>query len=299
VKALVEIVQEILADFIDDDAMALGAAIAFYTALSFAPLLVLLSWGASFLGAEVQDALVENIMLVLGGEAAMVADRVLHHAATDEGAADRAGALGLVTLLVSATAVFAQLQAAMNRVWNVRARTAFGIADWLRKRLLSLGMVLTILFLLLVSLVVTAILQMLLTRGEGALWVALNLALSLAVTFLLFASIFKVLPDVEIAWTDVWLGAAITACLFSVGKWAIGVYLGRADPGASYGAAGSLVVLLVWVYYSSLILFVGAETTQVVSRRMGSEIRPDAHAEWIPGSEPGAGRRGVRPASPA
>jgi membrane protein len=177
--------------------------------------------------------------------------------------------LGAGAVVISATMVFAQLQTAMNRIWNVEPKPrGNAIFAWLRKRLLSLSMMAGIGFLMLVSLAISAALNLIFT-GEGTLWKVIDLGVSLGIYTLLFAMIFKVLPDVEIQWRDVWGGAFITAILFDVGKFAIGKYLGYSSVGSAYGAAGSLVVLLVWVYYSSLVVFMGAEITQVMSQRRG------------------------------
>jgi len=158
------------------------------------------------------------------------------------------------------------------------------VGGFARKRLLSLGMLLTIGFLLLVSLGLTAFLQATFGKGDGgaagAFWLVFNNVMSLAVFVGLFAAMFKVLPDVDVQWRDVWIGAAITAGLFVVGKWAIGKYMGITGTGSAYGAAGSLLVLLVWVYYSAIILFIGAEFTQVWAKRQGRTITPDEHAVW-------------------
>ena len=275
----ISIVRQVFNDFSEDDAMTAAAAVAFYSALSFAPLLLLVSWIASFLGPDVQTAVIDSIRKVIGGEAASVVDRVLQHAKMP-GGANAAGIFGLVALVLSAAGVFAQLQVAMNRVWGVRAKPGGGFMDWLRKRLLSIGMVLTILFLLLVSFAVSALLETL-RSGNQDLWRGIELGVSLGLYVLLFAAMFRVLPDVQIAWRDVWVGAVITAVLFALGKWLIGIHLARSDVGEAYGAAGSLVLLLVWVYYSSIIVFFGAEITQAMARKLGSEIVPDRHAEWL------------------
>jgi membrane protein len=188
--------------------------------------------------------------------------------------------VGLVTLLWSASNVFAQLQDALNTIWEVESRPGAGILATVKKRFLSMTMVLGTGFLLLVSLLLSAGLATLgrffsgLLPGAEALWEVVNFAVSFGIITLLFAAIYKVLPDVEIAWGDVWIGAAATALLFVVGKLLIGLYLGHASVGSTYGAAGSLLVALIWVYYSAQILFFGAEFTQVYARKYGSRIVP-------------------------
>ena len=183
--------------------------------------------------------------------------------------------IGVVTLMFGASGVFGQLKDALNTIWNVEKKKAGGIMGFVKERFLSMAMVLGIGFLLLVTLVLdTAIAAMggYVSRyiGGEAVAYALSLVLSFAVAVVLFAAIFRILPDLKIAWRDVWLGAVITAVLFVVGKWGLGVYLGKAAPGSAYGAAGSLVILLIWVYWSAQILFLGAEFTQVYARTFGS-----------------------------
>jgi membrane protein len=194
-----------------------------------------------------------------------------------------ATALGIGALLLGATGAFGQLQAALNRAWEVKPDPAQGgLRSFLLKRVFSFGMVLGVAFLLLVSLVVSAALSALGNALGGALpggldeWVGqlLNLAVSYAVITLLFATIFKVLPDAKAPWRDIWPGAAVTALLFTVGKFLIGFYLGRTNPGEAFGAAGSLAVMLVWIYYSSMIVLFGAEFTHVWAERMGVGIQP-------------------------
>ena len=288
-------VKETGSDFVADDAMTLAASLAFYTALSFAPLLVLmLTVVTLFLGEATQQKLVDEVKNLMGPQAGASVEQIVNPEKVagekgGSGAAEQAkekqehlasvaGIVGLVTLIFSASGVFAQLQAAMNRIWDVEPKPGGAIMSWLRTRGLSIGMVFAILFLLLVSLVVSSILAGMF-KDTGLLWKTLNFIVSLGVFIGLFALIFKYLPDVKIPWTDVWIGAAATAVLFGVGKSLIGLYLGTAGVGSSYGAAGSLIVLLVWVYYSSIILFLGAEMTQVYAKWNGSKIVPGPHAQ--------------------
>lgn len=268
-------------EFVEDDVMTLAAALSFYTALSLAPLLVIILWLAGQLGPEAQEQIVRQIELLIGPEAGEAIRLVIHSAGQRIETGTLAGVLGVATLLFSATAVFAQLQDSINRIWNVEARPDQNVLTWVKKRLLGLAMILGTLFLLVVSLTVSAGLQFMLERtGVNAMWQWVNLAGSLLVFVLLFALMFKFLPDVRVRWRDAWAGGALTAVLFVVGKAAIGLYLGQSGVGSAYGAAGSLVVLLVWVYYSSLILFFGAELTQVYARRLEDFLLPEDHARW-------------------
>jgi membrane protein len=193
----------------------------------------------------------------------------------------------LITLLFGASGVFGEIQSSLNTIWGVQPKRGRGIVGFIHDRFVSFAMVMGIVFLLLVSLMISAVLATLGTLFKdfpGSItWAAqaTNIVVSFAVITLLFAMMFKVLPDVKMAWKDVWLGAAITALLFTVGKFAIGLYLGHSSMASSYGVAGSFVVLLVWVYYSAQILFLGAEITQVYANRYGSRIVPTANAEFV------------------
>jgi membrane protein len=180
--------------------------------------------------------------------------------------------------------VFAALQDSLNTIWEVRPKPDLGWGYTIRIRLFSFAMVIVIAFLLLVSLIVSAALSALggYLGGDAPVWQWLNLAISIVVFTLLFAMMYRFLPDVKVGWHDVWIGAAITALLFSLGKFLIGLYIGRSSLASVYGAAGSLVALLVWVYYSAQIVFLGAEFTQVYARRSGRRIEPSDHAEALP-----------------
>lgn len=284
------IIKRAFSDFINDDAVTQAAAVAFYTALSFAPLMVLTITVFGFMGDDAQAKVVDQVQSVIGPSAAGAVDTVIQNAQDQPSLGSIAGIIGVVTILFSATGVFAQLQAALNHIWNVKAKPDAGIWNWVRKRILTLGMLIIILFLLLVSLGVSAALSLIL-NGDGWIWQLITIVISVAVFTLLFALMFKVLPDVDIAWRDVWLGAAITALLFALGKFVIGLYLGNSSVGSSYGAAGSIIVFLIWVYYSSIILFFGAELTQAYAVEHGSRFQPEEHAMWE--DEP---KRGAAPA---
>jgi membrane protein len=273
-----------VSEVMDDDVPSMAASIAYFAILSMPPLLAVLVGlaGVAFGDAAAREALTGQMGDRLGGDSAEQLATML------EGARDAAGGsllgqvVGIAALLFGATGAFGQLQQSLNRAWSVEPDPErSGIKQFVTKRLLSLGMVLTIAFLMAVSLVASAVVQILAGElGEligGAGWVAIrvaNIALPLALFTLLFAAIFKVLPDAEIAWRDVWVGAAVTAVLFILGKFAIGFYLGASDVGEAFGAAGSLVVILIWIYYTALLLLVGAEFTQVWAAHCGKDIRP-------------------------
>jgi membrane protein len=278
-KFPVKLVKEAGKEFLSDNAITLAAAVAFYTALSFAPLLLLLVTVGAFLGPDTQDALIEELKSLIGPQSGDAIRMVLENAAQRPSLGNAAGIFGMATLLFSATGVFAQLQKAINIVWNVKPKKGEGVKAFLRKRLFSLGMILAIAFLLVVSLVVSTVIAVVFS-GEAFLWRALHFVISILIFTALFGIIFKCLPDVKIAWRDVLFGGAATATLFALGKLLIGLYLGNSSVGSAYGAAGSLIVLLLWVYYSAIIFFFGAELTQVQARLRGARIQPDKHAEW-------------------
>jgi membrane protein len=285
VKPGFDMIKESFKGWKEDGALDLGAALAYYTIFSLAPLLLVVTAVAGLVwGREaVRGQLVSQLQGVVGPQGSQAIQTIIANAG-QHGPGVLATVIGLVTILFGATGVFVQLQSAMDRVWNVEPRPGGGIWSFVKTRLLSFGMVLGIGFLLLVSLVVatavTAVSAWVLGMMPGAkvLIEGLTFVVSFGLTTLLFAMIFKVLPDVEIAWRDVWIGAAVTALLFTVGKFLIGLYLAKSSVASTYGAAGSLVVLLLWIYYSSQILFLGAEFTQIYATRYGSQIKPSKHA---------------------
>jgi membrane protein len=270
-------IKETFSEFSEDEVTSRAAGLAFYTALGLAPTVMLFLTVAAWLGEGTQDALIGQIESMVGGEAAKGIDMVVESAEEKPRSGALSAVIGIVTVLFSASGIFAQLQSTLNRIWDVQVRPGAGWWIWVRSRILSMGMVLAVLFLLLVSLVVSAATGLLFS-GTGAISHALNVAVSTVVYVVLFAMIFKYLPDVQITWRDVWIGAGLTAILFAVGKYAIGLYVGNSALASSYGAAGSLVALLVWVYYSAVVVFFGAEVTQVIAGRFGSGIKPAKHA---------------------
>ena len=291
VKRAWPVLKRTVGDFGSDEAMTYAAAVAFYAALSLAPLLLLFITLVGTLGQGAQDSFVSTINSYVGPQAGGAVDEIANNPDTPS-LASLSGLVGLATLLYSASGVFAQLQAALNHIWDVQAKPGAGVWGWLRKRFLSVGMIFVILFLLLLSLVATSVLATVGDQAKSAtdaaggvatvLWQIVNAVVSLAVFFALFAAMFKFLPDVRIGWRDVLVGAAVTALLFLLGKFLIGFYLATTGSGSAYGAAGSLIALLIWVYYSTVILFFGAELTQAIVREQGRHIEPDEHAEYEP-----------------
>jgi membrane protein len=274
-----EILKTAAQDWLADKAPRLGAAVAFYSMLSLAPLLILsiAVVGLVFGEATAREQIVSQFRSLVGPEGARAVAAMIEHA-RKPGAGIVASLLGVATLLFGASGVFGELKDALNTIWEAQPKPRPGLWGFIRDRVLSFGMVLVIGFLLLISLVISTVLAGLGSFAAGRLpavagvMEAVNFVVSLGVFTLLFALIFKVLPDARVAWRDVWVGAAITAVLFAVGKFALGLYLGKASVGSPYGAAGSLVVLLIWIYYSAQILFFGTEVTQVYANHFGSRI---------------------------
>jgi membrane protein len=286
---VVQLVKQTFKGFSEDDCPTMAAALSYYTVFSLPPLLVLL---LTILGAvldpqDIQGTIETQMRDAMGAGGADQVRTILANA-------DRPGAgglvptiLSLVALLLGATGVFGQLQAALNKAWNVAPDPEKGgIKNMLLKRVFGIGMVLGLAFILLVSLVVSAMLSAFgeqlgrfLPSGLSApVLEAINFVGSLAVISLLFGAIFKVLPDAEIGWRDVAVGAVVTGLLFVAGKFALGLYLGRSNPGEAFGAAGALALMLVWIYYSSMIVLLGAEFTQAWAERRGSGIVPEKGA---------------------
>ncbi len=274
-------------EWLDDRVPSLGAALAFYCMLSLGPLLlVLLSLAGLFFGEKAaHHQIMSQIDGLIGAQGANAIEEVLAAGNERKDAGWLATIIGAVTLIVGASGVFRHLQETLNLVWGVEPKGGKGIWRIIRKRFLSFTMVLGTGFLLLVSLVLSAALAAVgefgtaLAPGMAPVWQVINQAVGFGVITAVFALLFKYLPDAEVEWRDVWIGAALTAALFTLGKFGIGLYLGQSAFGSIYGAAGSLVVLLVWVYYSSQILFFGAEFTQVYAKRQGRQIAPSAHAK--------------------
>jgi membrane protein len=284
-KRWLDLLIKTFSDWYNDKAPELGAALAFYTALSIAPLLVIVLTIAAFVfGQEAASGEIVSQMRSMVGEdgAKAISDMIANANKPTQGTV--ATVLSVITLLFGASGVFGELQSALNTIWGVQPKPGRGLWGVIRDRFMSFAMVLGVAFLLLVSLVISAVLAamgtLLSQLPDSFHWIAqvLNMGVSFLVVTLLFAMIFRVLPDVKISWWDVWLGAIVTAALFTVGKTGIGLYLGHSAMASSYGVAGSFVVLLVWVYYSAQILYFGAELTKVYANRFGSKLAPADNA---------------------
>jgi len=266
VKRYFLLLKEAWIEFTNDKAQRLAAALAYYTLFSIAPLLLIAIAiaGLVFGRSQAQVEIIGQVRTLMGDTGAKAIEEMLVGAAKP-GTGTVAIVIGVIILLFGAAGVFGQLKDALNTIWNVEEKKSGGIMAFVKERFLSFAMVLGVGFLLLVSLVIDAALAAL----SKDLWQPVQLIISFAVITVLFAMIFRYLPDVRIEWRDVWLGAAFTSLLFVLGKFALGLYLGKCAVGSSYGAAGSLVVMLVWIFWSANILFYGAEFTQVYAREGG------------------------------
>ncbi len=269
---------ETFVEWYDDRAPRLGAALAYYTVFALAPgLILIIALAGLLLGKEAAQGQIIGQVQDLAGEAGAGAVRAAIESARDAGSSLVATALGVVTLLFGLWGVFGELQDALNTIWRVPATPGLGIVGVIKQRFWSFTMVVGIGFLLLVSLAASAGLAALgkffsrLLPLPAAMMETANALLSFVIITFMFAVIYKALPDVKLGWRNVWTGAAVTAVLFTIGKTLIGLYLGRSSVASVYGAASSLIVILLWVYYSAQIVFFGAEFTKVYSRRFESE----------------------------
>jgi membrane protein len=271
--------------WINDKCPQLGAALAYFTVFSLAPLvLILMAVFGLFFGSEhARDKIIEQLQYMIDPSGIRVIKDIATSAAKPQSGIV-ATFVGIIVGLFGASGVFGQLQEALNTIWGVKAKPGAGLWAFLRARFLSFAMVAGVCFLLLVSLTVESVLRGLSTYlqnlfpGGHILALLLFLVLDVGVVIALFAMIFRFLPDIKIGWRDVWIGASLTGLLFVLGKFILGLYLGSGAAGSAYGAASSLITLLLWIYYSAQILLFGAEFTQVYSHSYGSRIEPEDHA---------------------
>lgn len=297
VRELGSLFKRALAGWWNDNVPRLGASLAYYTLFALAPILIVAITIAGFVfGADaVQRQVTREISGLVGQQGGQAVQGMLQ-GASQRGNDVLATVVGLITFFLGSTGAFLELQTALNAIWRVKPRPDAGIKDMLLQRLLSFGLVIGVGFLLLVSLLVSAALSAL-NRYVGAMvpeiavvWQGVNTLVSLGVVTVLFAMIYQFLPDVNLRLRDVWIGALVTAGLFNIGKYLIGLYLGTSGVASAYGAAGSVVVLLVWVYYSAQIVLLGAEFTRAYVEQFGGRPKPAAHAEKDPAPEATGGR---------
>jgi membrane protein len=286
-KSIWQFLKTTINEWVEAEPFQLAAALSYYTLFSLAPLLLIAIGVAGLVfGREAaQNQIVETLQGMIGQDSAKAVQEMIQASSEKPKTGMLSTIIGFVALLFGAGGVVGQLQTSLNRMWEVTPKPGQGISGFLRQRFFSFAMVLAIGFLLLVSLVVTAVLSsftaMLSSFLGDATFVAhaIDILVSFGFVTLLFALIYKYVPDVEIQWRDVWVGAALTSILFTMGKYLIGLYIGTSGVSSTFGAAGSLITILVWVYYSSLIFFLGAEFTRVYATQYGSGVAPAENAQ--------------------
>jgi membrane protein len=284
-NAIVQLLKDTATGWDEDNVARLAASLAYYTLLSIAPLIILAVAvaGLAFGESAAREHISSEMAGVVGAGAADAIQSIAKNARAP-GTGIVSLVVGIVVLLFGASGVFGELQSALNTVWEVAPKPGRGIWGLIKDRFFSFTLVVGVAFLLLVSLVLSAGLTWAgqffesSLPGGAVVWQVLNFFISMAVVTCLFALIFKTLPDVHIKWRDVWVGSAVTAGLFTLGKFGLGIYLGSAGVSSAYGAAGSIVALVIWVFYSAQVMLVGAEFTEAYARRYGSRITPDDHA---------------------
>ena len=286
-KRFFQVTKEAASEFFADDAMSLAAALALYTVIALAPLVtVMLTIAGMIFGDQASEGFMQQAQGLIGASGAEAIRGIVDNAKKPSTGALQ-GIVGFVILLSSASAVFAQLQSSLNRIWNVVQKSDLGIMHMVKTRLFSMAVVAVLGFLLMVTLGVSTALAALgnyfqtLAPGMEFVLHIVNFLIAISVTTVLFAAVFKYLPDVIIGWRDVWVGALVTSILFNLGQLGLGLYLGNSDTAASYGAAGSFMILILWLYYSTIILFYGAEWAQVRARLLGSTFEPAKHANRL------------------
>jgi membrane protein len=286
-KSILQFLKTTINEWVEAEPFQLAAALSYYTLFSLAPLLLIAIGVAGFVfGREAaQNQIVETLQGMIGQESAQTVQEMIQTSNEKPKTGMISTVIGFIALMFGAGGVVGQLQTSLNKIWEVTPKPGQGIWGFLRQRFFSFAMVLAIGFLLLVSLVVTAVLSsftsMLSSFLGDATFVAhaIDILVSFGFVTLLFALIYKYVPDVEIQWRDVWVGAALTSILFTIGKYLIGLYIGTSGVSSTFGAAGSLITILVWVYYSSLIFFLGAEFTRVYATQYGSGVAPAKNAQ--------------------
>lgn len=281
------LLQTTFKDWQEDKASRIAAALAYYTVFSISPLLVIaIAIAGAFFGQDTAQKQITEQLTTLVGEDGVRPILLALNNMSQPKIRGVASLISIGVLILGASGIFAQLQDALNTVWKVKPQPGQGLIPFIRKRLFSFLMVLVIGFLLILSLILSAVVSTLRTYridflpGWAILWNNLDFIVSLGLMTFLFGLMFKYVPDIKIAWKDVLVGSVITALLFLLGKFLLGLYLTKGSLGSAYGAAGSLIVFLAWVYYSAQIILLGAEFTQVYTRMYGSRIRPSKHSQF-------------------
>jgi len=289
IKLYFSLLKDSFNGFMDDNGLKLSAALSYYTIFSLAPMLLVIISVLNFFyrNGDIQGEVFAQITSLVGKNAAEQLLEILKNAEMSK-KSGVAAAIGIATLLIGATGVFAEIQDSINYIWSIKSKPKKGWLQYLRNRLLSFSIILTLGFLLIVSLGVNALVDVLSSKLEQrfseasvVVFYIINLALLLTIITSLFTVIFKVLPDGHVRWKECIVGATFTAVLFLIGKFVITFYIGQSDLGATYGASASIVILLTWVYYSSIILYFGAEFTKVYAGLDGKAISPNRNAVLI------------------
>lgn len=284
-EGLWKVLKRAVTGFVNNDAMTLAASVAFYTVLSLSPLVVILVGVSGTIAEDSEQFIVRRTGELVGPRVQEGVRLVLDNARSNSHTGFWSTLVGAGILLFTATAVFVQIQHSMNRIWGVQARRGQSLWFWIRTRLVSLIMIVLTGTILLASLILSTLIN-LIFKGDGAFYEAIHFAAALVLFMLLFIILFRVVPDVDFRWRDAAGGATVTAILFALGKLAIGHYLGYTGFGSAYGAAGTFVAFLLWVYYASFIVFFGVELTVGYVKQIGARYKPQPHAEWIPSACP-------------
>lgn len=288
-KGFLRVLKQTFAGFSNDRIVKLSAALAYYTVFSIGPMIIVIIYVAGLIYGRdaIQGNVFHQLQGLIGVDAAAQIQQMIKNAALN-GSGPLAAVIGIVTLVVGATTVFAEIQDSINMIWNLKPKPKKGWLKMIINRLLSFSIIVSLGFILLVSLVLNGLIEALMDRLQAQypnVTVVVLYIVNLLITFLviatLFGVIFKVLPDAIIKWKDVAVGAMVTAILFMIGKFGITFYIGKSNVSNTYGAAGSLVVLLLWVYYSAIILYLGAEFTKAYAAEFGSSIQPSEYAVWV------------------
>ncbi len=301
-KGLWEVIKDSFSGFSDDKVLKMSGSLAYYTIFSMAPLLIIIiSLSGFFFGRDAAEGKVYGQLAgFVGADTAVQLQEIIKNASL-AGKGKVAAIIGGITLLIGSTTVFAEIQESINMIWGLKPKPKRGWLKMVKNRVLSFSVIISLGFLLVVSLGVTTLIDSF-SAGLRAhfpdvtivVFYIINLLITLVVITSIFAVIFKVLPDAEIKWRDVLSGAITTGVLFMLGKFAISFYISKSNVGSTYGAAGSLVILLLWVYYSAIILYFGAEFTKAFAVKYGSEIHPDEYAVTTKTIEVETGKKSIR-----
>jgi membrane protein len=281
--------KQVVNDFIDDKALKFSASLSYYTVFSIAPFLaIIISFGDFFFGKQaIQGELYPQINALVGHDAALQIQQMVTNIHLSENSFF-AASVSFIVLILGATGIFSEIQDSINHIWGLKSKPKRGLIKMVLNRLISFSLIISLGFLLMVSLLLNTVVDALskqlmkLLNGNGVYVIAVvnNCVMFILISFL-FGIIFKVLPDARIKWKDVMVGAVTTAVLFMIGKFCIGFYLGHSNLGSIYGTAGSIIIVMLWVYYSAVILYFGAEFTKVYAKCFGSKILPNDYAVWV------------------